>query len=71
MWPRPDAAFNKQGSEDRKCPKCAGRLKLGRTCLQVYLQCVDCSGRFSLENMQEFMDEDFEEEMAFVPLDRI
>lgn len=71
MWTRPDANFKGEGSDDRKCPKCGGGMKLGRTCLRVYLQCGQCSGRFSLEDMREFMDDGFEEEMAFVPLDRI
>lgn len=54
-----------------KCDKCGLDLTAHRGCREVTLRCPSCGKVFDLRKFASDMDEDFEEEMGFVPMDRI
>lgn len=53
------------------CPRCGARLKAVRGCREVTMRCAACGGAFPVRDMIAAMDEAFEEEVGFVPLDRL
>ena len=53
------------------CKKCNGPLELERAGPYVYLRCKDCSARYPLNKLWEFMDEGLEEKLANIPCDRV
>lgn len=53
------------------CEKCGLELSAHRSCLEVTLRCPSCGAVYTLERYAPEMDDDFEEEMGFVPMDRI
>ena len=42
-----------------------------RSCLQVVLACDGCGRRFRMEDMAPIMDDEFEEELGSIPIDRL
>ena len=54
-----------------KCKKCGLDLTAHRGCREVTLRCPSCGQTFDLRKFASRMDEDFEEAMGFVPMDRI
>lgn len=54
-----------------RCPECSGPLTARRTCLQVALCCDGCGGRFRMEDLAPILDDEFEEELGFIPVDRL
>lgn len=54
-----------------KCEKCGLDLTAYRGCREVTLKCPSCGKVYDLKEFSTRMDEDFEEEMGFVPMDRI
>nr|WP_286181674.1 dual CXXC motif small (seleno)protein [Desulfovibrio sp. Huiquan2017] len=54
-----------------KCEKCGLDLTAYRGCREVTLKCPSCGKVYDLKEFFSRMDEDFEEEMGFVPMDRI
>ncbi|WP_272700223.1 dual CXXC motif small (seleno)protein [Desulfovibrio sp. Fe33] len=54
-----------------KCEKCGLDLTTYRGCREVTLKCPSCGEVYDLREFSARMDEDFEEEMGFVPMDRI
>lgn len=54
-----------------KCDKCGLELTAHRGCREVTLRCPACGAIYSLGEFAPEMDDDFEEEMGFVPMDRI
>ncbi|WP_366141554.1 dual CXXC motif small (seleno)protein [Pseudodesulfovibrio sp.] len=53
------------------CEKCGRDLTAYRGCREVTLRCPSCGKEYDLRKFAEDMDDDFEEEMGFVPMDRI
>nr|WP_275406358.1 dual CXXC motif small (seleno)protein [Pseudodesulfovibrio sp. JC047] len=54
-----------------KCRECGGELVAYRGCQEVTLRCLKCGTTYDLKEFASDIDEDFEEEMEFVPMDRI
>jgi predicted RNA-binding Zn-ribbon protein involved in translation (DUF1610 family) len=54
-----------------ECEKCGQDLTAYRGCREVTLKCPSCGKVYDLREFSSRMDEDFEEEMGFVPMDRI
>ncbi|XXJ20061.1 dual CXXC motif small (seleno)protein [Desulfovibrio caledoniensis] len=54
-----------------ECEKCGQDLTAYRGCREVTLKCPTCGKVYDLREFSARMDEDFEEEMGFVPMDRI
>ncbi len=53
------------------CRLCGQALTMHRGCLAVTLRCGSCGASFPLAEAAGQMTEDLEEELAFVPMDRI
>lgn len=54
-----------------ECEQCGLDLTAYRGCREVTLRCPTCGKVYDLTEFAEQMDDDFEEEMGFVPMDRI
>ncbi|WP_428567255.1 dual CXXC motif small (seleno)protein [Pseudodesulfovibrio sp.] len=54
-----------------ECASCGLDLTAYRGCREVTLRCPACGKDYDLKEFSDRMDEDFEEEMGFVPMDRI
>ncbi|WP_422394369.1 dual CXXC motif small (seleno)protein [Pseudodesulfovibrio methanolicus] len=54
-----------------ECEKCGQDLTAYRGCREVTLKCPSCGKVYDLRKFSSRMDDDFEEEMGFVPMDRI
>jgi len=54
-----------------ECEKCGLDLTAYRGCREVTLRCPSCGAAYDLKEFSSEMDDDFEEEMGFVPMDRI
>lgn len=54
-----------------ECEQCGLDLTAYRGCREVTLRCPTCGKEYDLGKFAEKMDDDFEEEMGFVPMDRI
>lgn len=54
-----------------ECENCGQDLTAYRGCREVTLKCPSCGKVYDLREFSSRMDEDFEEEMGFVPMDRI
>jgi len=61
-------SWQAQGME---CEKCGLDLTALRGCREVTLRCPKCGKTYDLGNYASEMDDEFEEEMGFVPMDRI
>jgi len=68
MFLRRKRSWQAQGME---CEKCGRDLTAHRGCLEVTLRCPSCGKAYELSSFADEMDDDFEEEMGFVPMDRI
>ncbi|HBE94793.1 MAG TPA: hypothetical protein DDW80_05040 [Desulfovibrio sp.] len=53
------------------CPRCGARLKAVRGCREVTMRCAACGAAYPVRDMLQVMDDAFEEEVGFVPLDRL
>lgn len=53
------------------CDKCGLDLTAYRECREVTLRCPNCGTVYPLTAFVPEMDDEFEEEMGFVPMDRI
>ncbi len=53
------------------CAQCGLDLTAHRSCQAVTLRCPSCGETYDLKKFASTMDDDFEEEMGFVPMDRI
>jgi len=53
------------------CEKCGLDLTAHRGCREVILRCPSCGKEYDLGKFAPEMNDDFEEEMGFVPMDRI
>lgn len=56
---------------EMRCPECDGPLTAHRTCLEVHLVCERCHKFWRMEELARKMDDAFEEELGFVPVDRL
>lgn len=54
-----------------ECETCGLKLMAHRGCLEVTLRCPKCGKVYDLGRYASDMDDHFEEEMGFVPMDRI
>lgn len=54
-----------------ECGQCGFDLTAYRGCQEVTLRCPACGAIYDLKEYASEMDDDFEEEMGFVPMDRI
>jgi len=54
-----------------ECEQCGQDLTAYRGCREVTLKCPSCGKVYDLRKFSASMDDDFEEEMGFVPMDRI
>lgn len=54
-----------------ECEQCGLDLTAYRGCREVTLRCPSCGKSYELGDFSAEMDDDFEEEMGFVPMDRI
>ena len=54
-----------------ECARCGLDLTAYRGCREVVLRCPSCGAVYELGEYSDHMDEEFEEEMGFVPMDRI
>ncbi|WP_029898132.1 dual CXXC motif small (seleno)protein [Desulfohalovibrio reitneri] len=62
--------FDPHSLERAACPRCQGKLAPARTCARAYLRCADCGRREEITDHVPELDDDFEEQMANLPLDR-
>ncbi|GAB7023430.1 dual CXXC motif small (seleno)protein [Salidesulfovibrio brasiliensis] len=53
------------------CPECSGDMRVARSCHEVWYECPDCGGRHPIPELVAKLDDDFDEDVAFVPLDRM
>ncbi|WP_319759075.1 dual CXXC motif small (seleno)protein [Maridesulfovibrio sp.] len=53
------------------CRACGGDLYTYRECPRVILRCGECGKKFNIADYSEFIDDEFEEEMANVPMNRL
>ena len=58
-------------AQGMECEKCGLDLTAHRSCQEVTLRCPSCGTVYDLKEFSSQMDDDFEEEMGFVPMDRI
>lgn len=68
MFSNRKRSWQAQGME---CEKCGLDLTAYRGCQEVTLRCPSCGAVYDLKEFASSMDDDFEEEMGFVPMDRI
>ena len=54
-----------------RCLSCGGRLTIKRTCTQVSFRCRSCGADFPREKYKDLMDEDLEEQLANIPVNRL
>ncbi|SOB57011.1 conserved protein of unknown function [Pseudodesulfovibrio profundus] len=54
-----------------ECEACGLDLTAYRGCQEVTLRCPQCGKEYDLNTFAQQMDDEFEEEMGFVPMDRI
>ena len=53
------------------CEQCGLDLTAYRGCREVTLRCPSCGKSYELVDYADTIGDDFEEEMGFVPMDRI
>jgi uncharacterized Zn finger protein len=53
------------------CPDCSGDMRVARSCHEVWYECQDCGSRHEIPEVVSQLDDDFDEDVAFVPLDRM
>ncbi len=58
---------NKKGC----CLECGGKLKIKRTWKNIYLICMDCSTRYPEDKYKDLMDDYYEEQLAYVPVNML
>nr|WP_321257506.1 dual CXXC motif small (seleno)protein [uncultured Pseudodesulfovibrio sp.] len=58
-------------ADGMECKLCGFDLTAYRGCQEVTLRCPQCGETYDLKEFVSKMDDDFEEEMEFVPMDRI
>ncbi|WP_320008924.1 dual CXXC motif small (seleno)protein [Maridesulfovibrio sp.] len=68
--------FNKsaQGEspeQQGRCNSCGGELYTHRECRGVFLRCGSCGTKFNVADYSQYIDDEFEEEMANVPMNRL
>lgn len=68
MFPRRKRTWQAKGMV---CQKCGLDLTAHRGCREVMLRCPSCGTVYPLKAFVPEMDDEFEEEMGFVPMDRI
>ena len=54
-----------------KCKECSGDLTGTRSCTQVFLDCKKCGKRYILDEFSGEITEELEDELAYVPIDRL
>lgn len=54
-----------------KCKNCSAELTGSRTCTKVYLDCKKCGKRYHIDEFATEITDEFEEELAYVPLNRL
>ena len=54
-----------------KCEKCGGGLVSVRGRRSVILRCTECGEQYGPKDMARLIDDSFEEDMAFVPMDKL
>ena len=54
-----------------RCPECSGELTARRSCLQVSLVCQSCARVFSMDQLGSQVEDDFEEDLGWIPVDRL
>ncbi len=68
MYFRGNRTWEAKGME---CEECGPDLTALRGCREVTLKCPSCGRIYDLVDYAEIMDAEFEEEIGFVPMDRI
>jgi len=68
MFSQRKRSWDAKGME---CDQCGLDLTAHRSCREVTLRCPSCGKSYDLVAYAEAMDDEFEEEMGFVPMDRI
>lgn len=58
-------------AETMHCQKCQTELTALRGCREVSLRCPECGATYDLKDYYQEIDDSFEEEMGFVPMDRV
>ena len=53
------------------CPECSGQLTARRTCLQVSLACESCGRVFTMDQVGKQVEDEFEEDLGWIPIDRL
>lgn len=53
------------------CRQCGKDLGASRTCLQVFLKCPSCGASYPLDDYGHEIDDDLEERLAEIPLNRL
>lgn len=54
------------------CPDCAaGRMHVARSCHEVWYECQQCGSRHEVSELIDQLDDEFDEDVAFVPMDRM
>ncbi|MBU1247383.1 MAG: hypothetical protein KKB70_01685 [Proteobacteria bacterium] len=63
--------LNREGSEKKVCPDCQGELLLVRRCPYLAMRCAACGTTHEFKDVSDQMDDPFEEEMGWIPMDRL
>ena len=58
-------------SAAQHCPRCGGMLDVHRGCQSVRLACSGCGESFGLRELAAHLDDDLDEEMGHIPVDRL
>lgn len=60
-----------EATEKKTCPECRGELRLVRRCPYLAMRCDACGTTHEFKDVADQLDDPFEEEMGWVPLDRL
>lgn len=61
----------KPSGETKHCEKCGGELYVTRRCPWVVMRCRSCGAVVELREVADQIDDPLEEDLAWVPLDRL
>lgn len=64
-------SLNRDGAEQKMCPDCTGKLSVVRRCPYLAMRCASCGKLHEFKDVTDQMDDPFEEEMGWIPMDRL
>ncbi len=64
-------SLNNGDSKKKICPDCQGKLLVVRRCPFLAMRCESCGRVHEFKDVTDQMDAPFEEEMGWIPMDRL